>query len=160
MTFDAPTARVFPSSSSRRKLAGRFGHRDVLVGRVEIEQFHVIGAKPLQALFALPPQRGRPAVVRSAGPRGCKCSPHLVAITISLPPAAQCPGDQPFAFAGAAVHVGRIEMVDAQIEAGLDRRDAVGVVDARAGHAGDRPAAQGDFGNLNAGVGQGAVIHG
>ena len=72
----------------------------------------------------------------------------------------RCPGDQPFAFAAAAVDVSGVEMVDAQVVTRPDRGDAVFVGDARAGHAGDRPAAQGDFGNFDAGVGKGAVIHG
>jgi hypothetical protein len=124
----------------------------------QIQQFHVIGAESLEAFFTLPPQRGWPTVM-DRPPLGTANQPRLGGDHHFLPPVAQCPGDQPFAFTGAAVHVGRIEQVDAQIEAGPDRGDAVGVIDARAGHAGNRPAAQGDFGNLNAGIGQRTVVH-
>ena len=71
--------------------------------------------------------------------------PHFVAITISSRRLCRvAAADEVFALAVGAVDVGRVEMVDADVEALLDRGDAVGVVRVERRHAGDRPAAERD----------------
>ena len=63
---------------------------------------------------------------------------HFVAAT------AECAADEVFALAVGAVDVGRVEMIDAEVEALLDRGDAVGIVGVERGDARDRPAAERD----------------
>src|SRR5439155_25059970 len=79
---------------------------------------------------------------------------HLVA------PAFDRLGDQPLAFAISAVAIGRVEEVDSQVEARADRRQAVGLADIQARHAGNGPTPQRDGGNPHAGIAERAVVHG
>ena len=67
---------------------------------------------------------------------------HFVATT------AERPGDQPFAFPVGTVTIGGIQMIDSDLEAGLNRGNTIGIGYPRACHARDRPAAQGYFGDL------------
>ena len=85
------------------QLAGRFGHRHVRVGRVEIEQVRR-GRSPAAA--GSPRTRGGawPGEASCAClPSASQCSPPLVAMTISLAGGPERPGDQPLALAVAAV---------------------------------------------------------
>ena len=50
-------------------------------------------------------------------------------------------GDEPLALAVGPIHIGRVEVVDTQFEAGIDCCNAMIVGCAGAGHAGQRPAA-------------------
>ena len=121
---------------------------------MKIEQFDAVGVQPPQAFLALSPQGGGPGVAGLLAVRA-PVQPALGGNHHRVAPTAHRAGDQPLAFARAAVHVGGVEMVDAQVEAGFDGRDALGVAGAGAGHAGDRPAAQRDFGDFEARGGQG-----
>ena len=109
---------------------------------MEIEQLDAIGAEPAEAFVALAAERLGPAVgdhlgafVVDAALRG---DHHLVAA------AAERAADEVFALAVRAVDVGRVEMIDADVEALLDGGDAVGLGGAERRHAGDRPAAERD----------------
>ena len=124
------------------KRPGRFFDRHVFVRRVEIQQLDAIGAQPTETFVALGPQPLWPAV-----------GDHLAAFVVDatlggddhfVAPARNRARDELFALAVRTVDVGRIEMVDAQIEAGLDRGDAVGLVGVERRHSGDRPAAERD----------------
>lgn len=52
--------------------------------------------------------------------------------------------DEVLAFAIGAVNMSRIQMIDADVEALLDRGDAIGVVRAERADTGNRPAAERD----------------
>ena len=85
--------------------------------------------------------------------------PHLVAITISSRRSAERAADEVFALAVGAVDVGRVEMIDADVEALLDRGDAVGLVGVERRHAGDRPAAERDGRNFKSRIAQRTALH-
>ncbi len=141
------------------QFAGRFGHRDILVWRVKIEQLDLLGLQPPQALFALPPQRGRPGVVQLLALRA-PVQPALRGDHHFAAAAAERAGDQSLALAGPPIDVGRVEMVDAQIETRPDGGDALVVAGAGAGHSGDWPAAQGDFGDFHSRIAERPITHG
>src|SRR5262249_24972342 len=76
-----------------------------------------------------------------------------------LSAAADRAGDQPLALAVAAVVEGGVKMVDAQLEAGVERGQTVRFGHAPAGHAGNRPTAQGDWRDANLSFSERAKVH-
>ena len=152
-----PNASCLPASSSPNAAAdssiGTF-----VVRRVEVEQLDVVGAQPAEAFVALSAEHFRPTVGN-----------HLLAFVVDatfggdhhfVAPAAQRATDQVFALAVGPVDVGRIEMIHADVEALLDRGDAVGFGRAERGHAGDRPAAERHRRDRETGVSERATVDG
>ena len=117
------------------------------IGSVQIVKFDAIGREPPQAFLTLSAQRGRGAI-NHLPPIGTPLDASLGGDDKSLSPTRQGTGNQPLAFAHHAVGIGGIEKVNSQVEAGQDRGQAFGILNARRRHAGHRPAAERDARNL------------
>src|SRR6516162_9837066 len=109
---------------------------------MEIEELDAISAEAAQAFVDFAAELIGPAV-----------GDHLVALEVNaalggddhlIAAGADRAANEVFALAARAVDVGGIEVIDAEVEAGLDGGNAIVVVDIERADASDGPAAEGD----------------
>jgi len=135
-----------PRLASIQQLAHRAGgldYWDVRIRSVQVQQIDTVSPQANQAPFALVFQRTWSRVLATRAIRVPMDAPFgsdhdFIAMGTELP------RNQTFALTVSPVTVSRIKEIYAGIESGLQRRQAIDIVDVDACHASDRPASHRD----------------